>query len=113
MGRGAARLPQGAEGTLGCTAEAGPVFKWQLEGKLSAPWQAPPVQGFVGLSSVGRVGSGAAPGPGEGDCSSLQSLVCWQRALQGMWCLRAPASAAACWARLCGVVGVICAGSGD
>lgn len=50
----------------------------QLEGKLSVPWQAPPVQGFVGWSSLGRVGSGAVPGPGEGHCSPPLSLMCWQ-----------------------------------
>lgn len=35
----------------------------QLEGMLCAPWQASPVRGFVGWSSLGRVGSRACHPP--------------------------------------------------
>lgn len=69
-GEVAAGLSRGAEGTLGCMADVRTRVEarsWKVS--CTAPWQALLVQGFVASPSLGRVGSGAAPCPGKGDCS--------------------------------------------
>lgn len=116
-GEEAAGLSQGAEGTLGCTADSRTCVEahsWKVS--CSAPWQALLGQGFVASSCLGRVGSGAAPYPGRGDCSPPAArsvaasseecvMLAHERVCSCLGCFL--------WARLSGAAEVSWAGSSD